>query len=310
MADIGDDEPWTESEKLTLLLEILKISEVPSSALFRLLDEHKVNPDWTLIPPSPRRSVESRISMFKEGLIANPPSATSGSFQESRNSNSNATRNPKKRLYSTSETSTPTARVLQPKLPSSGLSNTASANGETGSPYQTSLGDASGEPAKKKRGRPSKAESEARSAAALAKGEIWRPPKTQKPAKGARQSGEGLGEDNNDSTPTAVMTTPIAHLVEALKPSTSSGSKPKRGRPSKADLEAKKLVLEATAVAATEMGKEDIGVEPLEEATADEQKEAEVIQKLLAQNDEAPAAISEDVEAKDVAMNEASGPEE
>lgn len=100
----------------------------------------------------------------------------------------------------------------------------------------------SDEPPKKKRGRPSKAEQEIRAARAAERGEIYPPPKK---VKTPRPSMEGRG------APVAVMATPPT--TEAPSPAVISTEKRKRGRPAKAQPEASKLSLEATAHAVEQM---------------------------------------------------------
>ena len=93
----------------------------------------------------------------------------------------------------------------------------------------------SGEPSKKKRGRPSKAEQEIRAAQAAERGEVYPP---LKKVKTPRPSMEG-------GAPVAVMTTPPT--AEAPSPGMLSADKRKRGRAGNVQPETSKRSLEATA---------------------------------------------------------------
>ena len=85
---------------------------------------------------------------------------------------------PQKRPLPPGEPSAPVARTLQPRPSGRGPSN-----GDGNPLSQPSPGDTTGEPARKKRGRPSKAELNRRRAAAEARGEIYQPPKRRPPKK-------------------------------------------------------------------------------------------------------------------------------
>jgi AT hook motif len=103
----------------------------------------------------------------------------------------------------------------------------------TSSAYETS------EPAKKKRGRPTKAETEAKKLAAERRGEPWPPirpgPKTPRPSV-------------SGSTPIAVMN-PTMSPGQSGSPGTPGTEKKKRGRPTKVEVAAK-LALEESMKAA------------------------------------------------------------
>ncbi len=109
---------------------------------------------------------------------------------------------------------------------------------------QQAGGDDGGPPAKKKRGRPSRAEIEARMAAAAARGETYPPtksPRTPKPKAAGADAGH--------------MVTPVsagAALTATGAVSVGSAMKKRRGRPTKAEAEAKRLVMEAAMAAAND----------------------------------------------------------
>lgn len=170
--------------------------------------------------------------------------------------------NPRKRpLPAANDQSTPGGRALQPRPPAF-----SSINGQqTSSPYQASSpADDPNQPAKKKRGRPSKAEMELRAAAAAAKGEPYPPPKPVKAAQGIQLPGKMY------SAPAAGVTgtTGAGEMTSPGGPASSPGepgsAKKRRGRPTKEEAHAKRLLLEAAAVAAS-------GEDSVRGAAADEE---------------------------------------
>ena len=109
-----------------------------------------------------------------------------------------------------------------------------------------------GEPPKKKRGRPSKADMEQRTAEAEARGQVYPSPKTagHKAPKADRIDTSFPAQDVAASgAPKPTTGSP----TEGVKDSASSTPK-KRGRPSKPSMDVKKLELEATAAAAGRIG--------------------------------------------------------
>ena len=138
------------------------------------------------------------------------------------------------------EASTPAGRTLQPRPPTF-----ASVNGQTVSPYQSSPTDEALQPARKKRGRPSKADVEARTAAAAAKGELYQPLKVPKLAQATPSRDEPAPARPSS---VAIMNASASPVLETADP--GSGKK-RRGRPTKEEAQAKRLLLEAAAVAAS-----------------------------------------------------------
>jgi hypothetical protein len=166
------------------------------------------------------------------------------------------------------DTSTPGGRTLQPRPVAF-----SSINGQTSSPYQASSpADDVNQPPKKKRGRPSKAELELRAAAAAAaaaKGEAYATPKPVKTTNtvqlpGKMYSGQAVGA-------TASAANPFLASPEGADSATGepgSTTKKRRGRPTKEEAQAKRLLLEAAAVAASgEDASPNPTLEPAGEAT-------------------------------------------
>ncbi|KZF22594.1 hypothetical protein L228DRAFT_246926 [Xylona heveae TC161] len=191
---------WTQHEKKRLLAEIIKASSVAPDSLLSFIKENGLKPAWNQVALPGGRSVEDCQIIFRELLK-----------QEHSTPLDSATRSvAKKRTLSVVEASTPAGRALQPRPPLSTASEPAARVGATKASEE-------GLP-KRKRGRPSKADIQARAEAAAARGEPLPPTKTSKPK----------------STPSTPSATP---------------GKRKRGRPSKADVLAKQLLLESAAAA-------------------------------------------------------------
>ncbi|KAJ5232022.1 hypothetical protein N7468_004978 [Penicillium chermesinum] len=156
------DRPWTEEEKYFLLTEILKKASVHHSHLVRLINEF-------------RRSLNSCRIAYDAMLAQAPsqPAMPSPSVQMPRpEARATAPVDPnlrKRPLYPSDK-----PRAIQPRPPPS----VASYSSESGASTQLSPGleAATGEPPRK-RGRPSKAETERRKAAAEARGETYPPPR-------------------------------------------------------------------------------------------------------------------------------------
>ena len=134
---------------------------------------------------------------------------------------------PQKRPLQQGEPSTSIARPLAPRA-SGGRSN-----GEGSLPPQPSPGDTTGEPPRKKRGRPSKAELDSRRAAAEARGEVYQPPKrrtAKKPDQSAASAsaigGVGVAEAVPPPVAPAAAQTPTRPPTEPA----SEGSSGKRKR--------------------------------------------------------------------------------
>ncbi|KAJ5885717.1 hypothetical protein N7504_011553 [Penicillium tannophilum] len=176
------DRPWTEEEKYFLLTEILKKAGIPSSYLVRMINENRISPNWDHIPLPPGRTMSS-CRMAYESMQAHypsyPPVATPAMptpVQIPRAEGTRASAPPidpnlrKRPMYDK-------PRAIQPRPPGPPAS-VASYSSESGTSAQLSprLEGTPGEPPRK-RGRPSKLETERRKAAAEARGETYPPPR-------------------------------------------------------------------------------------------------------------------------------------
>ncbi|KAF2016496.1 hypothetical protein BU24DRAFT_202905 [Aaosphaeria arxii CBS 175.79] len=250
--------PWAEHEKVYLLAEILKAG-LPSHALFNIIRETNLQPKWSDIA-LPHGTCTSFLTAAPCRRLPKRPLGHYGQFEiKFEGANMNATIPPsdfrqrpqlpapiiypgpdipKKRAHQP-ESTTPIGRLIQPRPPHSYPGDYVSGPAYTISPV--------GEPAnKKKRGRPTKAEAQARADAAAARGEIYPPPRkarpsvtaTDTPPVEARHPGEmtpGPGPGAMNTQPTAVMT-PQQTQPPEHNPDSSSGKK-KRNKPTPLELE-------------------------------------------------------------------------
>ncbi|PYH40315.1 putative AT DNA binding protein [Aspergillus saccharolyticus JOP 1030-1] len=177
------ERPWNEEEKYTLLTEILKKARVPSSHLVKMIREFGITPSWTDIPLPPGRSLNSCQMAFynmsqQVPVSAHPGRGPAPHAHESAPP-STAPLDPsalRKRPLYPLDRAVRAPRAIQPRPTTS----TASYSSESGasallSPSSENI-TVKGEPPRK-RGRPSKAESERRKAAAEARGETYPPPR-------------------------------------------------------------------------------------------------------------------------------------
>lgn len=140
-----------------------------------------------------------------------------------------------------------TARAIKPRP-----AFIASINGRDDPLFQNIAAETGGEPPKKKRGRPTKVDLQQRAAEAAARGEIYTPPKTSahKGEKPHHILTDVPGHDaGSRGAPIAAMISPTAQSIDS-----ASSTPKKRGRPAKAEGDAKKLAIEATATAAGQIG--------------------------------------------------------
>ncbi|KAJ5150480.1 uncharacterized protein N7500_010669 [Penicillium coprophilum] len=172
------DRPWTEEDKYTLLTEILKKAGFPSSYLVRMIKEYGITPSWEHIPLPQGRSLSSCKTAFHNMVQqpAHPPTHPVAPFQpRSDMTGPPAPMDPshmrKRPLFPSDK---PIPRAIQPRPPAS----TASYSSESGASAQLSprLDIGTGEPPRK-RGRPSKAETERRKLLAEARGETYPAPR-------------------------------------------------------------------------------------------------------------------------------------
>ncbi|KAL3457994.1 hypothetical protein BJX64DRAFT_235360 [Aspergillus heterothallicus] len=181
------EKPWTEEEKITLLTEILKKAAFPSHVLVKMIMDNNIIPRWPEMPLPSGRSLNSCQSAFQamcqefpppihQGPVSVPPPRLGyppppppmGHIDPGSNVRKRALFPADKRILA------PAPREIQPRIPTS----TASYSSESGASAIVSPGISGvttrGEPPRK-RGRPSKAESERRKAAAEARGETYPP---------------------------------------------------------------------------------------------------------------------------------------
>ncbi|KAJ5756995.1 uncharacterized protein N7511_007177 [Penicillium nucicola] len=175
----SSDRPWTEEDKYALLTEILKKADMPSSHLVNLIKDFNVTPNWEHIPLPQGRSLSACKNAFLNmcSQAIHPPKHPVP-FPRSDMTGPPAPDPMRKRpLYPSNK---PLPRAIQPRPPAS----TASYSSESGASAQLSprLDPGTGEPPRK-RGRPSKAETERRKLAAEARGETYPPPRRSNSAR-------------------------------------------------------------------------------------------------------------------------------
>ncbi|KAF2710826.1 hypothetical protein K504DRAFT_236545 [Pleomassaria siparia CBS 279.74] len=227
--------PWAEHEKVYLLAEILKASPIPSHVLFNLIRDANIQPRWNDIALPHGRSVRSSQIAFGD-LNA---TYSTPDYRQQRPQLPAPIAYPgpdisKKRPLQP-EITTPIGRLLQPRPPHSYPGEFVSGPAYIHSP--------TGEPAnKKKRGRPTKAEAQARADAAAARGEVYPPPRKARTSMTTTEPPLGEARMHGDTPPGP---TPIAHMASSSTPqmapmergSESSSGKKKRSKPTPLELE-------------------------------------------------------------------------
>jgi hypothetical protein len=226
--------PWAEHEKVYLLAEIIKTT-LPSHFLFSIIREHNIQPKWTETALPPGRSLRSCQMAYNE-LSATFP----GNDYRPRPHLPAPLLYPgtdvsKKRPHQP-EVATPTVmgRLIQPRPPQTYPGELISGPAYTMSPL--------GEPAnKKKRGRPTKAESQARAEAAAARGEVYPTPRKGRPSQTSMVEPSPPGEAPRSGPMQPVplpmgSTTPQQTQAEEARSEESSGKK-KRGKPTPLELD-------------------------------------------------------------------------
>ncbi|KAI9749984.1 MAG: hypothetical protein M4579_006655 [Chaenotheca gracillima] len=246
------EEPWQESEKLFLLAEILKDAQVPVGLFLGIILDAQIEPRWTEIPLP--QGIFSQLAS-DPSLLMSAPSIRNASNQSYLLSDSRG-QNPRKRPLpgpSRDLNTTPGsgARNLQPRPPGM-LGSSLNGHDQQRSPFQFSPEEDPSQPPKKKRGRPSKADLEARAAAAAARGETL-PPKpsatTTPNQAAARAKALSTGKSSAPGNISgATLMTPGGESTGT--PGTGSVPRPRRGRPTKAESAAKRMLAEAAAAAA------------------------------------------------------------
>ncbi|KAL3445210.1 hypothetical protein BJX65DRAFT_152403 [Aspergillus insuetus] len=189
------EKPWTEDEKYALIFEIMKKAGVPSQTFVKMIKDMNIRPAWGDIPLPSGRSLNSCQSAFQNMFQELPPPIHLGTVPVPPQRHGYAPplqqmapidpgSNVRKRAIFSAEKRplAPAPREIQPRIPAS----TASYSSESGASAILSPGiggvTTRGEPPRK-RGRPSKAESERRKAAAEARGETYPPIRRSGPHK-------------------------------------------------------------------------------------------------------------------------------
>lgn len=228
--------PWAEHEKVYLLAEILKAS-VPSHTLLNIIRESNIQPKWEDIPLPQGRSVRSCQNAFTN---MNNNVHIPADYRHHRPQLPAPITYPghdiaKKRAHQP-EITTPLGRLLQPRPPNS----YPGGDYMSGPAYSMSP---VGEPAnKKKRGRPTKAEAQARADAAAARGEVYPPPRKGRPSVSTSTSEPPSAEirqtpDVSGALPLQPMAVMTPQHTQPERGSESSSGKKKRSKPTPLDLE-------------------------------------------------------------------------
>ena len=193
------------------------------------------------------RSVSACQKAF-EHLITNPTTAFPFAIRPPVNADPKVTPKQRKRQYPSGEGPMAVDRIIQPRI------SDFSAVNEPFNPQSTPITPGPGEPPKKKRGRPSKAEYEIRLAEYAARGEPLPPPRKPKTPK---RSAERPAPTANMFTPTTGAAVEGGSLLTPTQPEAgAAGSTPAPGvpsRPGTADKGTRNLALEATALAAEQI---------------------------------------------------------
>ncbi|CRG88578.1 hypothetical protein PISL3812_05609 [Talaromyces islandicus] len=234
------DRDWTEEEKYGLLTVILRNAGVPSNHLVELVRQLNITPPWFDMPLPPGRTVNECRQQFQtmwqsshppppvrstESWQAPPPPSGYQVFNPSpvntvplASSAHDAYASRKRPLYSTDKPNFP--RAIQPRPPHSNVQF----GHDAGSPGSISPGwgdhvSGKGPEPPRKRGRPSKMESERRKAEAEARGESYPPPrrrlsKTKNPA--TPSGGASATSDSSMVSPMHVAHTPEIQKQDRL----------------------------------------------------------------------------------------------
>ncbi len=182
-----------------------------------------------------------------EHLLSNPSTHFPISLRPTVNPEPKGTPKQRKRQYPSGDGPMAVDRIIQPRI-----SDFSSVNEPFHPPAAAPPAAGPGEPPKKKRGRPSKAEYEIRMAEYAARGEPLPPPRKPKTPKRSTErhaptatmftpTPGGTGEGGSLMTPTAVDAGSVAGTHPAARPPP---------RPDTADPGTRNLALEATALAA------------------------------------------------------------
>ncbi|EED18267.1 conserved hypothetical protein [Talaromyces stipitatus ATCC 10500] len=219
---------WTEEEKYALLTVILRNSGVPSTSLFGIFRQFNVSPPWPDMPLPPGRSLNECRQQFEsmwqthqsqpsyrqpepwQGPL--PPAAfpamNPGPAHAPPHQAPHDAFGSRKRPFYPPERPPAFPRAIQPRPPLSG----GQFSSESGSPAPTSPGWVEGAAGKsaeppRKRGRPSKAESERRKAEAEARGETYPAPRRRTSMGKLPATPSGAASATSDSSMVSPMQT-------------------------------------------------------------------------------------------------------
>ncbi|KAI9786843.1 MAG: hypothetical protein M1839_005074 [Geoglossum umbratile] len=268
--------PWSDAEKLVLLAEILKDAKVSPDVLLGIIRAMPIEPNWAGIPLPNGRSLNSCQNAYRSLLATPSPAPVSRrknvTGSQTVVSSSNGSPNSKKRPYPAAEGHS-ASRSIQPRPIAAALNGESPGPAEVPTSFQGVSGDADpNQPPRKKRGRPTKAETEAKRQAAALKGEVYPPPKQQKTPRSSISGGrvtatDAAGEPNATvAAPLAVMTPVTGYMstpgtAGSRMEAPGTGGKRRRGRPTKAEAAAKRALLEAANVPGAVKNDDDDGDE-------------------------------------------------
>lgn len=138
---------------------------------------------------------------------------------------------PRKRQLPGSEILTPSFPAIQPKPPGLSPAPYTPIQAESSGPFRPSPGDSAGEPAKKRRGRPSNAQIEKEKAAAAAEGREWQPRPPRPPRKKkSTASKESPPEGEAGPSQTIIPHTPEIQMREAEEEGSSGKARRRKMR--------------------------------------------------------------------------------
>jgi hypothetical protein len=157
-----------------------------------------------------------------------PPHAPSPYSQQATQAHVPPSAIPRKRQLPGSEILTPNFPAIQPRPPGLSPAPYTPLSAENAGSFRPSPGDSAGEPAKKRRGRPSNAQIEQEKAAAAAEGREWQPRPPRPPRKRkSKTSRDSPPREEAGPSQNPVPQTPEIKMGEAHEES-SSGKKRRR----------------------------------------------------------------------------------
>lgn len=200
--------------------------------------------DRVCVTLEPGRSVSACQKAY-DHLLSNPSTIFPLSLRSTVNPDPKGTPKQRKRQYPSGDGPMAVDRIIQPRI-----SDFSSVNDPFNAPPPPAA-TAPGEPPKKKRGRPSKAEHEIRMAEYAARGEPPPPPRKPKtPKRSAERPAPTVNMFTSIAGDGGLLSTPTPLDAGAVGPSPVPGE---QSRVDPADQVARTLALEATALAAEQM---------------------------------------------------------